>query len=207
MVVLLLFCIPLIFFSYAFQLEEKNKHIFMFFVGVATMSLFLLAISFFSAKTARSVGSLGGYFFYFFFVDTFIPFCIVLLIALIFSGFSILPIPAAMFGLFTVKIYQQLFLASAHPRIMPIILCIIMYVSALFILDALLHFCNDITFYYIIACIFCFLLFIGLLMLGTLAIGLHYFKGNPIIYGAILIGMSVIGTILHVIIYRRRNAC
>ena len=206
MAVLLLLCIPLIFFSYAFQLEEKNKHIFLFFVGIAATTLFLLIVSFFSAKTDRYIGSLGSYFFYSFFVDTFIPFCIVLLIALIFSGFNVLPIPAALFGLFTVKIYQQLFLASTHLRIMPIVLCIILYASALFILDALLHFCTDITFYYIVACTLCFLLFIGILILGTFALGLHYFKGNPIIYGSILAGIALIGTVLHFILYRQGNA-
>ena len=206
MAVLLLLCIPLIFFSYAFQLEEKNKHIFIFFVGIAATTLFLLIVSFFSAKTDRYIGSLGSYFFYFFFVDTFIPFCIVLLIALIFSGFNVLPIPAALFGLFTVKIYQQLFLASTHLRIMPIVLCIILYASALFILDALLHFCTDITFYYAVACTLCFLLFIGILILGTFALGLHYFKENPIIYGSILAGINLIGTVLHFILYRQRNA-
>jgi len=206
MAVLLLLCIPLIFFSYAFRLEEKNKHIFMFFVGIAATTLFLLIVSFFSAKTDRYIGSLGSYFFYFFFVDTFIPFCIVLLIALIFSGFNVLPIPAALFGLFTVKIYQQLFLASTHLRIMPIVLCIILYASALFILDALLHFCTDITFYYAVACTLCFLLFIGILILGTFALGLHYFKENPIIYGSILAGITLIGTVLHFILYRQRNA-
>jgi hypothetical protein len=206
MTVLLLLCIPLIFFSYASQLEEKNKHIFMFFVGIAATTLFLLVVSFFSAKTDRYIGSLGGYFFYFFFVDTFIPFCVVLLTALIFSGFSILPIPAALFGLFTVKIYQQLFLASTHLRIMPVILCIIMYASALFILDALLHFCTEITFYYVVAGSLCFLLFIGVLILGTFALGLYYFKGNPLTYGAILAGIALIGTVLHFIIYRKGNA-
>lgn len=206
MAVLLLLCIPLIFFSYAFRLEEKNKHIFIFFVGIAATTLFLLIVSFFSAKTDRYIGSLGSYFFYFFFVDTFIPFCIVLLIALIFSGFNVLPIPAALFGLFTVKIYQQLFLASTHLRIMPIVLCIILYASALFILDALLYFCTDITFYYAVACTLCFLLFIGILILGTFALGLHYFKENPIIYGSILAGITLIGTVLHFILYRQRNA-
>ncbi|MGI5090296.1 hypothetical protein ABK01_05975 [Treponema sp. OMZ 305] len=206
MAVLLLFCIPLIFFSYAFQLEEKNKHIFMFFVGIAATTLFLLIVSFFSAKTDRYIGSLGSYFFYSFFVDTFIPFCIVLLIALIFSGFNVLPIPAALFGLFTVKIYQQLFLASTHLRIMPIVLCIILYTSALFILDALLHFCAEITFYYAVACTLCFLLFMGILMLGTFALGLYYFKGDPIIYGSILAGLALIGTVLHFILYRKGNA-
>ena len=206
MAVLLLFCLPLIFFSYAFQLEEKNKHIFIFFVGIAATTLFLLIVSFFSAKTDRYIGSLGSYFFYFFFVDTFIPFCIVLLIALIFSGFNVLPIPAALFGLFTVKRYQQLFLASTHLRIMPIVLCIILYASALFILDALLHFCTDITFYYAVACTLCFLLFIGILILGTFALGLHYFKENPIIYGSILAGITLIGTVLHFILYRHGNA-
>ena len=178
----------------------------MFFVGIAATTLFLLIVSFFSAKTDRYIGSLGSYFFYFFFVDTFIPFCIVLLIALIFSGFNVLPIPAALFGLFTVKIYQQLFLASTHLRIMPIVLCIILYASALFVLDALLHFCTDITFYYTVACTLCFLLFIGILILGTFALGLHYFKENPIIYGSILAGITLIGTVLHFILYRQKNA-
>ena len=178
----------------------------MFFVGIAATTLFLLVVSFFSAKTDRYIGSLGGYFFYFFFVDTFIPFCVVLLTALIFSGFSILPIPAALFGLFTVKIYQQLFLASTHLRIMPVILCIIMYAGALFILDALLHFFTKITLYYAIAGSLCFLLFLGVLVLGTFALGLYYFKGNPLTYGAILTGIALIGTVLHFIIYRKGSA-
>ena len=203
MAFLLLLCIPLVFFSYAFQLEEKNKHIFMFFIGIATATLFLLIMSFFSTKTDRYIGSLGNYFFYSFFVDTFIPLCIVLLIALIFSGFNILPTTAALFGLFTVKIYQQLFLASTHLHIMPIVLCIIMYTSALFILDALLHFCADITFSYVIVCVLIFLVFIGILMLGTFGLGIQYFKGNPIIYGTILTGLTLIGTVLHFIIYRQ----
>ena len=206
MAVLLLFCLPLIFFSYAFQLEEKNKHIFMFFIGITAATLFLLIVSFFSARVDRYIGSLGSYFFYSFFVDTFIPFCIVLLIALIFSGFNVLPVPAALFGLFTVKIYQQLFLASTHLRIIPIVLCIILYASALFILDALLHFCTDITFYYAVACVLCFLLYIGILILGTFALGLHYFKGNPLIYGSILAGLTFIGAVLHFILYRQGNA-
>ena len=171
MAVLLLLCIPLIFFSYAFQLEEKNKHIFLFFVGSAATTLFLLIVSFFSAKTDRYIGSLGSYFFYSFF-----------------------------------SLFQQLFLASTHLRIMPIVLCIILYASALFILDALLHFCTDITFYYTVACTLCFLLFIGILILGTFALGLHYFKGNPIIYGSILAGIALIGTVLHFILYRQGNA-
>lgn len=206
MAVLLLFCLPLIFFSYAFQLEEKNKHIFMFFVGIAAATLFLLIEPFFYAKTDGSIDSLGSYFFHSFFVDTFIPFCVVLLIALIFSGFNALPIPAALFGLFTVKIYQQLFLASTHLRIIPIVLCIILYASALFILDALLHFCTDITFYYAVAYALCFLLYIGIIMLGTFALGLHYFKENPLIYGSILAGLTLIGTVLHFILYRQGNA-
>lgn len=178
----------------------------MFFVGIAATTLFWLAVSFFSAKTDRYIGSVGNYFFYSFFIDTFIPFCIVLLIALICSGFTILPITAALFGLFTVKIYRQLFLTSTHLRIMPIVLCIIMYTSALFILDALLHFCADIAFPYVIACILSFFLFIGSLISGTIALGLHYFKENPIIYGSILVGLTLTGTALHFIIYRQTNA-
>lgn len=178
----------------------------MFFIGIAVTMLFLLLLSFFSAKTDHYIGSLGGYLFYFFFVDTFIPFCIVLLISLIFSGFNVLPTTAALFGLFTVKIYQQLFFASTHLRIMPIVLCIIIYVGALFILDALLHFCDEITFSYVIACVLCFFLFIGILILGNFALGLHYFKGDPMIYGSILTGIAVIGTVLHFITYRQGNA-
>lgn len=178
----------------------------MFFVGIAAATLFLLIEPFFYAKTDRYIDSLGSYFFHSFFVDTFIPFCVVLLIALIFSGFNGLPIPAALFGLFTVKIYQQLFLASTHLRIIPIVLCIILYASALFILDALLHFCTDITFYYAVAYALCFLLYIGIIMLGTFALGLHYFKGNPLIYGSILAGLTLIGTVLHFILYRQGNA-
>ena len=206
MTVLLLFCIPLFFFSYVFQLEEKNKHIFMFFVGSAAAALFLLVVSFFSAQTEHYIGSLSAYFFYSFFVDTFIPFCIVLLTAFIISGFSVSSLPAALFGLFTVKIYRQLFLTSTHLHIMPIVLCIIMYTSALFILDALLHFCADITLHYIISCILSFLLFIGILMLGIFALGLYYFKASPIIYGSILAGFAIIGMALHFIIYRQGNA-
>ena len=205
MAVLLLFCLPLIFFSYTFQLEEKNKHIFMFFVGIGAATLFLLIISFFPAKTDRYIGSLGSYFFYSFFVDTLIPFCIVVLIALIFSGFNVLATSAALFGLFTVKIYQQLFLTSTHLRIMPIVLCIVMYTGALFILDALLHFADNITFYYPIVCVLCFLLFIGVLMLGSLALGLNYFKEKPMIHGSILIGIALIGMVLHFIVYRKGN--
>ena len=178
----------------------------MFFVGIAAATLFLLIEPFFYAKTDGSIDSLGSYFFHSFFVDTFIPFCVVLLIALIFSGFNALPIPAALFGLFTVKIYQQLFLASTHLRIIPIVLCIILYASALFILDALLHFCTDITFYYAVAYTLCFPLYIGIIMLGTFALGLHYFKGNPLIYDSILAGLTLIGTVLHFIRYRQGNA-
>ena len=206
MAVLLLFCLPLIFFAYAFQLEARNKHIFIFFIGIAATALFLLTVSFFSAKTDRYIGSLGSYFFYSFFINTFIPLCIVLLIALIFSGFNTLTMTAALFGFFTVKIYEQLFLASAHLHITPIVLSIIMYAGALFILDALLHFCADITFYYAIACALCFLLFIGILILGTFALGLRYFKGNPIVYGSILAGITLIGMGLHFILYRHGNA-
>ena len=111
----------------------------MFFVGIAAATLFSLVMSLFSRSADRAIDSLGSYFFYSFFVDTFIPLCVVLLIAVLLSGLNILTVPAALFGLFTVKIYQQLFLASAHIRIMPIVLCIILYASALFILDALLH--------------------------------------------------------------------
>lgn len=206
MALLLLFCIPLIFFSYIFQGESKNKHIFMFLVGIAATTVFLLFLSFFSAKTDRYIGTLGGYIFYSFFVDTFIPLCIVLVIALIFSGFNVGTTPAALFGLFTVKIYQQLFLASAQLRIMPIVLCIIMYTSALFILDALLHFSDSVTFYYPVACVLCFLLFSGILIVGTFALAFYYFKGNPIIYGSILTGSMVLGSILHFITYRQGNA-
>ena len=206
MAVLLLFCLPLVFFSYAFQLEEKNKHIFMFVVGIAATTLFLLTVSFFSVNTDRYIASLGNYFFYSFFIDTFIPFCIVLLVALIFSGFNVLSIPAALFGLFVVKIYQQLFLASTHLHVMPIVLCIITYASTLLILDALLHFCADITFSYTIVCILCFFLFISTLMLGIFALGLHYFKGNPMIYGSILAGLPLFGAVLHFIIYRKGNS-
>lgn len=177
----------------------------MFVVGIATTTLFLLTVSFFSVNTDRYIASLGNYFFYSFFIDTFIPFCIVLLVALIFSGFNVLSIPAALFGLFAVKIYQQLFLASTHLRVMPIVLCIITYASTLLILDALLHFCADITFSYAIVCILCFFLFISTLMLGIFALGLHYFKGNPMIYGSILAGLPLFGAVLHFIIYRKGN--
>jgi hypothetical protein len=206
MAVLLLFCIPIIFFSYAFQLEEKKKHIFMFFVGIAAATLFSLVMSLFSRSADRVIDSLGSYFFYSFFVDTFIPLCVVLLIAVLLSGLNILTVPAALFGLFTVKIYQQLFLASAHIRIMPIVLCIILYASALFILDALLHLSADITFYYAVACTLCIFLFMGILILGTFALGLQYFKGNPFIYGSILAGIALIGVVLHFVVYRQGNA-
>ena len=206
MAILLLFCLPLVFFSYVYQLEEKNKHIVLFVVGIAATTLFLLIVSFFSANTDHYIDSLGNYFFYFFFVETFIPFCIVLLLALIFSGFYVLTTPAALFGFFTVKIYQQLFLASTHLHITPIVLYIVMYAGALFILDALLHFSENITFYPFIAYALCFILFIGILMLGTLALGLNYFKGNPLIYNSILTGIVLIGMVLHFIMYRQGNA-
>ena len=99
-----------------------------------------------------------------------------------------------------------MFLASTHLRITPIVLSIILYVSALFILDALLRFCADVTFYYAIACALVFLLFIGILILGTFALGFYYFKGTQIIYGSILTGIALIGTVLHFIIYRQGNA-
>ena len=188
MAILLLFCLPLVFFSYVYQLEEKNKHIVLFVVGIAATTLFLLIVSFFSANTDHYIDSLGNYFFYFF------------------SGFYVLTTPAALFGFFTVKIYQQLFLASTHLHIMPIVLYIVMYAGALFILDALLHFSENITFYPFIAYALCFILFIGILMLGTLALGLNYFKGNPLIYNSILTGIVLIGMVLHFIIYRQGNA-
>lgn len=206
MAVLLLFCLPLIFFSYVFQLEEKNKHIFIFFIGITTTALFFLLVSFFSAKTDRYIDPLGNFFFYAFVLDTFIPLCIVLLIALLFSGFNVSTMPAALFGLFTVKIYQQLLLTSAHPHIMPIVLCMIMYAGALFILDALLHFCAGITFYYFIAVSLCFLLFIGILVLGAFALDSYYFRGNPVAYSVILAGIAVPGTLVHFILYRRGSA-
>ena len=206
MAILLLFCLPLIFFSYVFQAESKNKHIFIFFVGIAATALFILLLSFFSAKTDRVIDSLRSYVFYFFFVDIFIPFCVVLPITLIFSGFNILTTPAALFGFFTVQIYHQLFLASAHLHIMPVVLYIIMYTSALFILDGLLHFSDNVTFYYPVACALCFLLYIGILILGTIAQGLHYFKGNPIMYSSILMGIPLIGSVSHIITYRQGNA-
>ena len=202
MTVLLLLCLPLVFFSYAFQLEAKNKHIFMFFIGITTTMLFSLLISFFSSNTDRYIDTVGSYFFYAFFVDTLIPLCVVTAVALILSGFNMITTPAALFGLFTVKIYQQLFLTSTHLRSMPIILSIIMYAGSLFILDALLHFCADITFYYFIACTICFFLFIGIFMLGTFALGIYYFKGNQTVYSAILAGIAVIGTLLHFIGHR-----
>lgn len=178
----------------------------MFFVGIAAATLFSLVMSLFSRSADRVIDSLGSYFFYSFFVDTFIPLCVVLLIAVLLSGLNILTVPAALFGLFTVKIYQQLFLASAHIRIMPIVLCIILYASALFILDALLHLSADITFYYAVACTLCIFLFMGILILGTFALGLQYFKGNPFIYGSILAGIALIGMVLHFVVYRQGNA-
>ena len=178
----------------------------MFFIGIATTTLFLLLVSFFSVKTDRYIDTLGSYFFYSLFTDTFIPLCVVLLIALLLSGFNVSTMPAALFGLFTVKIYQQLFLSSTHLRIMPIVLYIIMYAGALFILDALLHFCVGMTFYYSIASILCFLLFIGILVLGAFSLGLHYFKGNRTVYYSILATIALIGAILHFIVYRHRSA-
>ena len=205
MAILLLFCIPLIFFSYVFQLEAKNKHIFMFFIGIATTTLFLLLLSFFFAQTDRYIDAVGRYFFYYFFIDTFIPLCVVLLVALLLSGFNVSTVPSALFGLFTVKIYQHLFLLSVHLRIMPIVLFIITYIGALFILDALLHFCEGITFYYFIAVFLSFLLFIGILILGIFGLGIQYFKGSQIIYCSILAGIIITGTLLHFVLYRRGN--
>ena len=201
--VLLLFCLPLIFLAYAFQLEEKNKHFLLFFAGIFTaVPVFLLISSFFPRTDIYA--TLKTYLFYSFFVDTLIPVCIVTIIAFLFSGFSLVTAPAALFGLFTVKIYQQLFLMSAYIRIMPLILSLIVYAGALLFFDALVRFCADITFYCTPICFLCFLLFIGVLATGFVGIGLQYFGGNNRIYIAIFGSIASIGMILHLAVYGRR---
>jgi len=203
MSILLLFCLPLIFGAYAFQLEEKHKHFFAFFIGIFTSSLFLLLISSFSLNKDASIGSLKDYLFQAFFTGTVIPIGIVVLAVLPLTGFSFPTVPSALFGLFTVKVYQQLFLSSAHVRIMPVVLLITVYAGTLFIFDALLHFCANITFYYSIACILCFCFSIGILMIGISGIGIRYFGGRELIYGSLIAVPAVVGTVLHIIVYRK----
>lgn len=206
MAVLLLFCLPLVFCAYAFQLEERNKHFFAFFTGITVTALFLLTVSSFFSKTDVYIGTLKSYLFYVFLTDTLIPVGIVIVIVLLLSRFNALTVPAALFGLFTVKIYQQLFLTSAHLRIMPIVFTMIVYTGALFILDAFLHFCSDATFHYGIVCILGFLLFMGVLLLGVFGLGLYYFGRNTVVYSSIFTGIAVIGTILHFAVHRGRTS-
>lgn len=202
MAILLLFCIPLVFAAYVSQLEDNRKHLFVFFYGVLIAILFLAAEIFLFSETDRIIDSLRHYLFHSFLIDTAIPVCIVTIIAACLSGFNFLPVPSALFGLFTVKIYYHIFLTSAHLRIEPILLSIIVYIGTLFIFDALLRFCNDIAFSHFVAYLLCFTVFIGCLLLGFLGLGFRFFGENKTVYSCIFAGIAVTGIISHFTAHR-----
>lgn len=203
MAVLLLFCIPLVLSAYIFQLEETEKHFLAFLLGVFVAALCIFAITSAFPRIAAAPDTLQRFMRHTFFLQTGIPLCITAAAALVLFRFKFLVVPSALFGFFTVKIYQQLFLMSAHMRILPIIFHIIMYVGALFIFDALLRLCTQMTFYYLVACTCCFVLFIGILAAGFFGLGLWYFRGNEIVYLSIFVGIALIGIGVHVAVYRR----
>lgn len=203
MAVLLLFCLPLVLGSYIFQLEEKEKHFLAFFLGSVLTSLCLFSISYIVPKTFFVPNTLQNFIWNVFFIQTGIPLCIAVLATLLLFRFNFLILPSALFGLFTVKIYQQLFLMSTHVRILPIFFHIVVYVGALFIFDALLRLCSGMSFYYITAFCCSFLLFVGILMLGFLGLGLWFFHEQELFYRSIFAGIVLIGIGMHIIVYRK----
>ena len=203
MAILLLFCLPLVLGSYIFQLEEKEKHFLAFLLGSFVTSLCLFSISYLVPKTFLLPNTLQNFIWNGFFIQTGIPLCITALVVLLLFRFNFLVLPSALFGLFTVKIYQQLFLMSSHVRILPIFFHITVYVGTLFLFDALLRLCAEMTFYYSVACSCCFLVFVGILMFGFFGLGLWYFHGNELVYRSVFAGISLIGIGLHIVIYRK----
>lgn len=204
MSVLLLFCLPLIFASYVFQLEDKNKHIFAFFTGILVSALLQPLISTVMPQAVSYAHSLKSYVHAVFAAGTGIPLLITALAVFLLSGFQFLAVPSGLFGLFTVKIYQYLFLTSAHPHTMPIVFYLLIYTGTLFIFDAALHFCAELTFYHYAVCCICFFLFAALLFCGHLGWGLWYFGYMRTAYaGSCFAGLMVLGFGLHSVVYRR----
>lgn len=206
MTILLLFVLPLVFGAYAFQLEDKHAHFAAFFFGIILGALFLVIASFFGTHSISSAHSLTAYFLYVFFTEILLPVCIVAPCALIVSRFNFLTVPAALFGLATVKIYHSMFLFSSSARMFPIIMYLIIYTGTLFIFDALLRLCTEITFYYFAAASLCFAVFIAALGVGCFAMALYYFKGNSLAYGLMLGSIGIIGLLLHFFVHYKATA-
>ena len=207
MVVLLLLCLPLVFASYAFQLEDKNRHIFSFFLGIFTAGLLIPVVSTVFPLALHNIDSMKSYVYHAFFTHTIVPLLITALAVFLLSGFQPLAVPSGLFGLFTVKIYQQLFITSADPRVMPVVFYILLYASTLFIFDALLHFCAEITFYYYTVCGLCFLGFLGLLFGAYFGWGLWYFGNiSSVSAVALFAGLTVLALALHITVYRRAGS-
>ena len=208
MAILLLFCLPLVFASYTFQLEDKNRHLYAFFLGMCTAALLLLLVSTVSPLALyNKADTLKSYMYHVFFIHTTIPLLVTALAVFLLSGFQFIAVPSGLFGLFTVKVYQQLFLTSAAPRIMPVVFYILLYVSALFIFDALLHFCAEVTFYDNAVCSLCFCVILVVLLVGHLGWGLWYFKNIGTVYTAALFAVpTVLGLALHIAVYRKVGA-
>lgn len=199
MIVLLVFCLPLVFAASVTYSEEKSRSILMYGVSILLSAITVPVLSAVFWINGNVTDSLAAYFLYYLFIDTFIPLCIVLPLCILIARVHFLTTPAVLFGFFTVKVYQILFLTSAEGRIAPVLLRIIVYAGAVLCFDALLRLCAVRFWRHFTQYAILLIAFFCITAFGWFAVSLWYFKGNSIVYSAILFGLSFIGLALQCI--------
>ena len=199
MIVLLVFCLPLVFAASVTYSEEKKRSIVIYGVGILLSAVTVSALSAIFQIDGNMTDSLTAYLLYHFFIDTVIPLCIVLPVCILIARFHFLTTSAALFGFFTVKVYQFLFLTSAEGRITPVVLRIVLYVGAGLCFDALLRLCSVRSWRHFTQYAILLVGFFCITAIGWFAVSLWYFKGSGIIYSTILSGLLFVGIALQCI--------
>ncbi|MGP1454511.1 MAG: hypothetical protein ACTTJ7_01945 [Treponema sp.] len=202
MVATLFFCFPLLFITQIASRKNHAGHFLAYGIGLIEGSLLLAAFSWFGIVFDRSIASFTSYWFIYTFIHILIPslFGIILyfLLACLSSAKAILWCPSVLFGLFTAQLYSFILTYSSSIHMLPIILHIVIYTSAVFLFDALLGLINGIPGFRIAvgltSGLFVFCLTVAA---GFYAYTLWHFNTHRILYYAIFIVISFSALIVH----------
>lgn len=205
----LFFCLPLLFIAQLLPCKNQAGHLLAYGIGLIEGSLFLAAFSWFGIVFDPSIASVTSYWLTYAFVHILVPtlsgMVLYCLLAFLSSAEAVVWSPSVLFGLFTSQLYSFILTYSSSIHMLPIILHIVIYTSAVVLFDALLVLIQGTTSTHIgtgfASGVLAFCLTITA---GFYAYTLWHFNMHPLLYYAIFIVISCSALVLHTLC--RKNA-
>ncbi|EFW37711.1 hypothetical protein [Treponema phagedenis] len=203
MTVLLVFCLPLIFFASISVYGDKGPKILAFLLGIllATVMLFIRSffIENFDPYAASLLSQWGRFFFLYFFFPCLICLPIYLGIHHSFDSETLITSSSCLFGVYTAVFFSYLYNNTDLPVLTPLVLMILSFAASLYVFEAILRLVLEsfglVIIEYLIAVII-FLVFCGL---GALVLCFWFFMYSPYIYGGLMLGLCLVALLLYFI--------